>query len=65
MHNDARDPRLVRPGLPENVYRFLEKAVKRDRDQRFQTALEFREALRAITPKAQLAMPGSEEFDRE
>lgn len=65
MHNDARDPRTVRPGLPEPVYRLLEKAVRRDRDQRYQTALEFRDALRAVAPKSQLVMPGSGDGEGE
>jgi serine/threonine protein kinase len=69
MHNDARDPRAVRPGLPEGLYRLLQRSVSRDREQRFQTALEFRDALRALAPKEQVReAQGSEvgsDFDGE
>ncbi len=51
MNTSARDPRDVRAGLDEGIYRFLEKAVDRDREARFQTAIEFRDALRALAPK--------------
>lgn len=49
MNTDSRDPRPLRPGLPEGLYRLLEKAVARDRDMRFQTAMEFRDSLRAMS----------------
>ena len=46
-----RDPREVKPDLPEPLARLLEKAVARDREMRFQTATEFRDALRAQAPE--------------
>jgi serine/threonine protein kinase len=48
MNVPARNPREIKPGLPEGVYRMLEKAVERDREQRFQTAAEFRDNLAAL-----------------
>ena len=51
MSTAPRDPRLVRPGLPEGVYRLLDKSVAHDREQRYQTAAEFRDALKALAPK--------------
>lgn len=51
MNTSARDPRQVKAGLPEGVYRMLEKAVERDREARYQTALEMRDALRALGPR--------------
>jgi serine/threonine protein kinase len=65
MGNDARDPRTVRPGLPEGLYRLLQKSVTRDRDQRFQTALEFRDALRALAPKEQIREAQGQESGSE
>ena len=62
MNTDARDPRDLRPGLDEGLYRLLEKSVKRDRELRFNTALEFRDALRALAPKKPAAeWPADEE----
>jgi serine/threonine protein kinase len=51
MSQQARDPRDLKPGLPEGIARFLEKSVERDREQRFRTATEFRDALRALSKK--------------
>jgi len=48
MNIPARDPRLLKPGLPEGIYRVLEKSVAREREERFQTATEFRDALSAL-----------------
>ena len=44
----GRDPREVRPDLDEPTARLLLKAIERERDLRFQTAAEFREALKAL-----------------
>jgi serine/threonine protein kinase len=52
MNWAPRDPRDVKPGLPEPLYKFMEKAVNRDRDLRYQTAAEFRDALRALSRPA-------------
>jgi serine/threonine protein kinase len=51
VNSPPRDPRTVCKGLDEAVYRFLDKAVAPDREARFQTAIEFRDALRALAPK--------------
>jgi eukaryotic-like serine/threonine-protein kinase len=48
MSAEARDPRKLKPGLSEALYKMLDKAVARDRDMRFQTAAEFRDNLKAI-----------------
>jgi serine/threonine protein kinase len=48
MSTEPRDPRKLKPGLTEPVYRMLEKAVARDRDLRFQTAAELRDNLKAL-----------------
>jgi len=45
----GRDPREVRPDLDEAVAKLLLKAIDRDPEHRFQTAAEFRDALRALT----------------
>jgi serine/threonine protein kinase len=44
----GHDPRELRPDLDAPTTRFLVKAIERDRDQRFQSAAEFREALRVL-----------------
>jgi len=51
MNLPPQNPRAVKQGLPEGVYRMLEKSVAQDRDMRYQTATEFRDALRALAPK--------------
>jgi eukaryotic-like serine/threonine-protein kinase len=48
MNVPGRDPREVRPDLEPELVRFLQKGIERDRDKRFQTAAEFREALKAL-----------------
>lgn len=49
MNTPARDPRPLRPGLSEGIYKMLEKAVARDRELRFQTATEMRDAFKALS----------------
>lgn len=44
----GRDPREYRPDLDERTARFLMKSIERDRDARFQTAAEFREAIKRL-----------------
>lgn len=61
MNSPPRNPRDVRKGLDEALYRFLEKAVARDREARFQTAIEFRDALRALAPKKAAAQRAERE----
>jgi serine/threonine protein kinase len=48
MNSPGKDPREHRPDLDKDMTRFLMKAVERDPKARFQTAAEFREALKAI-----------------
>lgn len=45
VNNAPRDPRDVLPGLPEDVVKFLMKAVDREADRRYQNPAEFRMAL--------------------
>lgn len=51
MNIAARNPRDVKKGLSEGMYRFLEKGVEREREKRFQTAAAFRDALRALAER--------------
>jgi hypothetical protein len=44
----GRDPRDFRKDLPEPVAKFLIKAIERDPRERFQSAGEFRDALKAM-----------------
>jgi serine/threonine protein kinase len=44
----GRDPRELRPDLDDATTRLLVKGIERDPDQRFQTAAEFRDALKAL-----------------
>jgi len=44
----GHDPRELRPDLDEPTTRLLLKSIERDAEQRFQTAAEFREALKAL-----------------
>jgi serine/threonine protein kinase len=44
----GRDPRDFRKDLKEPIAAFLNKAIKREPRERFQTAAEFREALKAL-----------------
>jgi eukaryotic-like serine/threonine-protein kinase len=48
MNSPGRDPRTFRPDLDAATAKFLIKAVERDPRDRFQTAAEFREALKAL-----------------
>ncbi len=60
MNQPPRDPRDLKKGLPEGVYRMLEKSVAQDRENRYQSALEFRDALRAVAPKGAIVQSESE-----
>ncbi len=51
MNSAGKDPRDLRPDLDEATARFLMKAVERNRDERFQSAGEFREALKELPKK--------------
>ncbi len=48
MGMPGRDPRETRPDLDDATAKLLIKAIERDPDGRFQTAVEFREALRSL-----------------
>jgi serine/threonine protein kinase len=61
MNSPPRNPRDLKKGLPEGVYRMLERSVARDREQRYQTASEFRDALRALSPKEQASASAESE----
>ncbi len=50
MNSPGRDPRDFCPDLNEKTARFLIKAIEREPSRRFQTAAEFREALKALPP---------------
>ena len=45
MNSPPRDPKEFRPDLDDKTRAFLLKAVERDREKRFQTATEFRDAI--------------------
>lgn len=51
LNEPPKHPLDVRPDLDKEMVAFLLKAVERDRDKRFQTALEFRDALLALPRK--------------
>ena len=48
INSPARSPREFRPELDDATHAFLVKAVERDPRARFQTASEFRKALRQL-----------------
>ncbi len=48
MNSAGRDPRDLRPDLDEQTVAFLRKGIERDPRDRFQSAGEFREALREL-----------------
>ena len=51
MSQSARKPLDLKPDMPKGLARFLEKVVERDRELRYATATEFRDALRALSKK--------------
>jgi serine/threonine protein kinase len=48
LNSVGRNPREHRPDLDDAMTKFLVKAIQRDPKERFQTAVEFREALKAL-----------------
>jgi serine/threonine protein kinase len=48
MNQPGRDPRVIRPDLDEHITRLLQQAIERDPAKRFQSAGEFRDALKAL-----------------
>lgn len=51
VNTPGRDPREYKPDLDDHTARFLIRAIERDPAERFQSAAEFREALKKL-PKA-------------
>jgi serine/threonine protein kinase len=51
LNNPGRDPLDFKPDLDEKLAALLRKAIERDPNHRFQTAGEFRDALRALPKK--------------
>src|SRR5439155_2563456 len=50
INSPGRDPRDLAPELDSATAEFLIKATSRDRNARFQSAAEFREALQSLPP---------------
>lgn len=51
MNMSGRDPREHKPDMDKKTAEFLIKSIEREPSQRFQTAVEFREALKALPKK--------------
>ena len=51
LNSPGRDPKEVCPSLDPAMCKFLTKAIEREPSRRFQTAAEFREALKALPKK--------------
>jgi serine/threonine protein kinase len=51
VNRPGTDPRQIKPNLNPRVATFLTKAIERDPAARFQTAAEFRDALKAVADK--------------
>jgi serine/threonine protein kinase len=51
LNSPGKDPREFNPNLDPALVKFLIKAVEREPARRFQTAAEFREALKALPKK--------------
>jgi serine/threonine protein kinase len=49
INNPGRDPREANPALPDPIAQFLMKAIERDPRDRFQNALELRDAARSLS----------------
>ena len=50
VNRPGTDPRIHKPDMDERIAKFLIKAIQRDPRDRFQTAAEFREQLKALPP---------------
>lgn len=48
MNSPPKDPREAKPGLPDDVAKFLLKAIAREPKDRYQSAQEMRDALRRL-----------------
>ncbi len=57
------DPLLIRPGLPKEIVPVIDKALKKNPDERFQTGAEMAHAIRAVierrAPEAHAAAPAA------
>lgn len=53
MNSPGKDPRDLRPDLDDDIAKFLIKAVQRAPGDRFQSAAEFRDALKELSGKGQ------------
>lgn len=51
MNSPGQDPREHRPDLDPATVQFLQKAIERDPGKRFQTAVAFRDAVKALPKK--------------
>jgi serine/threonine protein kinase len=51
LNSSGKDPREYRPDLDDAAAKFLIKAIKREPKERFQTAAEFRDALKTLPRK--------------
>jgi serine/threonine protein kinase len=52
MNSPGKNPREYRPDLDEEMAAFLTKGIERDPRERFQTAAQFREVLKALPNKS-------------
>lgn len=52
VHDPVPDLREINKDVPDALVRVVEKALAKDKDQRFQSAAEFAQALRGIDPNA-------------
>jgi serine/threonine protein kinase len=48
MNSPGKDPREFNPDIDDDLLAVLVKAIERDPRDRYQTALEFRDALKAL-----------------
>jgi len=48
MNSPPRDPRELKPDMPKPIVNFLLKAIAQEPDERFQTAGEFRDAVKRL-----------------
>ena len=48
MNTPGKNPREFRPELDDHLVRLLVKSIEREPNRRFQTAADFRDALKAL-----------------
>jgi serine/threonine protein kinase len=49
LNSPGKDPREFKPDLDKAVHRFLTKSIEREPRDRFQSAAEFRDALKELS----------------